>query len=539
MTVQNYILSIFIKNLTAIQIMKKSLLLITFILNSSIFFSQQMPIEFNSSQDNFIGFDGSSFATRNDPSDGANKVGEFYNNGTNINQGFYLDVPVNTDNQKTITLSFFSFDPSNHNILLKLEDQNKTNIQVKETFSTTAAQSWQSVTFDFSNATNSSNGNSEIASGTYSRIAIFIDYGFTTPGTYLIDDISNGESVTNPSDLDVNYTDLVWSDEFNGSGAINASKWHHQTVGPNGGRWYNNEIQHYTDSETNSFISNGNLNIVAKKETKTQNNVSLDYTSARLNSKYAFTYGRVDVKAKLPSGNGTWPGIWTLGKNINEPGAYWQTQGFANTNWPACGEIDIMEHGLHSTNEVSSALHTPSSSGNTSNTASKMLADVANDFHVYSMNWSPNQITFLIDDIAYYTYKPSDQNDATWPFNKEQFLLLNIAMGGYSGTPDSNFTQSSMIIDYVRVYQNTSAAGINEGFNSKFSVFPNPASDLISIHTNKLIDKVELYSVMGQLVFTEENITKYISTQQIKSGLYLIKIYSNDKITTKKILITK
>lgn len=519
--------------------MKKNLLLTILILQASITFSQQMPIDFNSSQDNFISFSGSGFSNRNDPADSSNKVGQFFNDGSNPSQGFYLDVPVNTDNQKTITLSFFSFDPSNHNILLKLEDQNKTNIQVKETFSITAAQSWQSVTFDFSNATNSSNGNSEIASGTYSRIAIFIDYGFTTPGTYLIDDISNGESVTNPSDLDVNYTDLVWSDEFNGSGAINASKWHHQTVGPNGGRWYNNEIQHYTDSETNSFISNGNLNIVAKKEAKTQNNVSLDYTSARLNSKYAFTYGRVDVKAKLPSGNGTWPGIWTLGKNINEPGAYWQTQGFANTNWPACGEIDIMEHGLHSTNEVSSALHTPSSSGNTSNTASKMLADVANDFHVYSMNWSPNQITFLIDDIAYYTYKPSDQNDATWPFNKEQFLLLNIAMGGYSGTPDSNFTQSSMIIDYVRVYQNTSTAGINEGFNSKFSVFPNPASDLISIHTNKLIDKVELYSVMGQLVFTEENITKYISTQQIKSGLYLIKIYSNDKITTKKILITK
>ena len=519
--------------------MKKNLLLTILILQASITFSQQMPIDFNSSQDNFISFSGSGFSTRNDPADSSNKVGQFFNDGSNPSQGFYLDVPVNTDNQKTITLSFFSFDPSNHNILLKLEDQNKTNIQVKETFSITAAQSWQSVTFDFSNATNSSNGNSEIASGTYSRIAIFIDYGFTTPGTYLIDDISNGESVTNPSDLDVNYTDLVWSDEFNGSGAINASKWHHQTVGPNGGRWYNNEIQHYTDSETNSFISNGNLNIVAKKETKTQNNVSLDYTSARLNSKYAFTYGRVDVKAKLPSGNGTWPGIWTLGKNINEPGAYWQTQGFANTNWPACGEIDIMEHGLHSTNEVSSALHTPSSSGNTSNTASKMLADVANDFHVYSMNWSPNQITFLIDDIAYYTYKPSDQNDATWPFNKEQFLLLNIAMGGYSGTPDSNFTQSSMIIDYVRVYQNTSTASINKGFNSKFSVYPNPTSDLISIHTNKLIDKVELYSVMGQLVFTEENITKYISTQQIKSGLYLIKIYSNDKITTKKILITK
>ena len=463
MTVQNYILSIFIKNLTAIQIMKKSLLLITFILNSSIFFSQQMPIEFNSSQDNFIGFDGSSFATRNDPSDGANKVGEFYNNGTNVNQGFYLDVPVNTDNQKTITLSFFSFDPSNHNILLKLEDQNKTNIQVKETFSITAAQSWQSVTFDFSNATNSSNGNSEIASGTYSRIAIFIDYGFTTPGTYLIDDISNGESVTNPSDLDVNYTDLVWSDEFSSAGAIDGNKWFHQTKIPSGGSWYNNEVQHYTNRTKNSYVEDGNLFIKAIKESFTDQGHTKQYTSARLNSKYAFTYGRVDVKAKLPFGKGTWPAIWTLGQNIPANGGYWQTQGYGQSNagWPICGEIDVMEHGLHQTNESSSALHTPSSYGDTINNAQKMLDDVANEYHIYSMNWSPNQITFLIDEVAFYTYKPSVKNDETWPFNNAQYLLLNVAMGGYAGEIVSNFTNSSMVIDYVRVYQNTSTANVD------------------------------------------------------------------------------
>ena len=172
--------------------MKKSLLLITFILNSSMFFSQQLPIEFNSSQDNFIGFDGSSFATRNDPLDGANKVGQFHNNGTNKNQGFYLDVSVDTDDQKIITLSFYSFDPNNHNILVKLEDPNKPNIQVKETFSITAAQNWQTITFDFSNAKNSVDGTAAAAYGIYSKIAIFIDYDVATAGTYLIDDISNG-----------------------------------------------------------------------------------------------------------------------------------------------------------------------------------------------------------------------------------------------------------------------------------------------------------------------------------------------------------
>ena len=244
------------------------------------------------------------------------------------------------------------------------------------------------------------------------------------------------------------------------------------------------------------------------------------------------------MKAKLPLGSGTWPAIWTLGRNINEDGGFWSTQ-FGETNWPACGEIDIMEHGLHNDNEVSSALHTPSSSGNTENTSKQILDDVTNNYHIYSMNWSPNQITFLIDDVAYYTYKPSTKNNNTWPFDTEQYLLLNVAMGGYAGEIASNFTNSSMVIDYVRVYQNVNTASINEDFNSNFSIYPNPASDLISIHTNKLIDKVELYSVIGQLVLAEENTTKRIYTQKVKPGLYLMKIYSDEKITTKKILIKK
>lgn len=536
MTVQNYILSNFTKK--RLRTMKKNLLLTILILQASITFSQQMPIDFNSSQDSFISFSGSGFSTRNDPADSSNKVGQFFNDGSNPSQGFYLDVPVNTDNQKIITLSFYSFDPNNHNILVKLEDPNKPNIQVKETFSITAAQNWQTITFDFSNAKNSVDGTAAAAYGIYSKIAIFIDYDVATAGTYLIDDISNGTSAPDPNVLDVIYTDLVWSDEFSSAGAIDENKWFHQTKIPSGGSWYNNEVQHYTNRTQNSYVEDGNLFIKAIKESFTDQGHTKQYTSARLNSKYAFTYGRVDVKAKLPLGSGTWPAIWTLGRNINEDGGFWSTQ-FGETNWPACGEIDIMEHGLHNDNEVSSALHTPSSSGNTENTSKQILDDVTNNYHIYSMNWSPNQITFLIDDVAYYTYKPSTKNNNTWPFDTEQYLLLNVAMGGYAGEIASNFTNSSMVIDYVRVYQNVNTASINEDFNSNFSIYPNPASDLISIHTNKLIDKVELYSVIGQLVLAEENTTKRIYTQKVKPGLYLMKIYSDDKITTKKILIKK
>ena len=125
---------------------------------------------------------------------------------------------------------------------------------------------------------------------------------------------------------------------------------------------------------------------------------------------------------------------------------------------PACGEIDIMEHGITSWRPpgyIQSALHTPSSYGNTTNIGGAIAANLGTDYHVYSMNWSPFQITFLLDGVAYYTYNPAVKTPSNWPFNAEQYLLLNIAMGGVAGTMPSNFTQAAMVVDYVRVYQNT------------------------------------------------------------------------------------
>jgi beta-glucanase (GH16 family) len=256
--------------------------------------------------------------------------------------------------------------------------------------------------------------------------------------------------------VDVVYNDLVWSDEFDVNGAVNATNWFHQTQLPAGGSWFNGEVQHYTDELTNSFVNGGFLNIVAKKESYTSQGVTKQYTSARLNSKFAFKYGRVDVRAKLPIQAGTWPAIWMLGKNVNEDGAFFDAA-FGTTNWPACGEIDIMEHGItpsQPTNYIQSALHTPSSFGNTSNIGGAIANNLGTDYHVYSMNWSPYQITFLLDGVAFYTYNPAVKTPSNWPFDLEQYLLLNIAMGGIAGTIDPSYTQSSMVIDYVRVYQN-------------------------------------------------------------------------------------
>jgi len=513
----------------------------------SVFTSaQQMPLNFENTNQTFNVFGGSSFSTRTDPADSGNTVGQFFNDGSSSTQGFYIDLvrSVDLNSNKEITLNFYSFDPNQHTILLKLENGTNANVEVLKTAPLGNGNTWQSLTFNFSNATESGTSNTVNATGTYTRLVIFIDINTTTSGTYLMDNISDGTTAQDPNELDVVYNDLVWSDEFDTNGAVDNTKWHHQTFGPNGGKWFNGEEQHYTDRTDNSRVENGNLIITAKKETRSQNGVTLNYTSARLNSKYAFTYGRVDVRAKLPFGDGTWPAIWTLGKNISEQGAWFQTQGFGSVSWPDCGELDIMEHGLHATNVVSSAIHTRSSFGATVNTSTKALADVANDWHVYSMNWSPNKIVFMVDGVGYYSYnKPANFVDSNndgindaWPFDEDQFLLLNVALGGIGGTIDPSFTESSMIIDYVRVYQNTGTASVDDVFSNKFRVYPNPAKDLVRIQTEEVIDKVEVYSVIGKKV-QQQSKTNQISTQNLQSGLYLLKIYADNKVVTKKLVV--
>ena len=421
---------------------------------------------------------------------------------------------------------------------------------MKTEFSVPSPSDWTTVIFDFSNANESLTGNPINATGSYNRITIFIDGGLTTPGTYVIDDITNGDVTppVNPHTIDVVYDDLVWSDEFDGilsnteKETINSVNWHHQTQLPIGGSWYNNEVQHYTNRIENSFVENGTLNISAIFEGRisdgqgyTDQGETKEYTSARLNSKFAFTYGRVDVRAKLPFGDGTWPAIWMLGKNINEDGAWWDLQGFGNTNWPDCGEIDIMEHGLHATNEVSVALHTPSSFGATVNNETKILTDVANNYHIYSMNWSPDKIVFLIDDVPFYTYNPANKNPTTWPFDAEQYLILNIAMGGAGGAIDPNFVESSMVIDYVRVYQN-SVLSDEDIAASEFKVYPNPAADNVNILSQLPIDRLELYNSIGQKIIAQNN-TLSIDVSSLRQGLYFLKIQSGNSVVTKKLLV--
>lgn len=247
------------------------------------------------------------------------------------------------------------------------------------------------------------------------------------------------------------FDTLVWSDEFDENGAINSEKWFQQTQLPAGGDWYGGLINHYTDRKENAYVKDGILNIVAKKEIFNDQGEIKEYTSARLNSKFTFTYGRVEVRAKLPMGIGTWPAIWMLNKNIDEPGAYWQKQGFGTTYWPVCGEVDIVEHWGKRQNYIQSAVHTASSAGDdVVNLGGKSVENVSNQFHVYSLEWYEDKMIFSVDGDEYYTYQPTIKDASTWPFISDQYLLLNIAI---EPDIDPSFEESAMEVDYIRVYQ--------------------------------------------------------------------------------------
>ena len=247
---------------------------------------------------------------------------------------------------------------------------------------------------------------------------------------------------------------LVWADEFETYGSVDEEKWFHQTQLPDGYSWFNNELQHYTDEIENSYVSDGNLKIVAKKENYTDQGHTKQYTSARLNSKFAFMYGKVEVRAKLPYGQGTWPAIWTLGKNVIESGSYWTNQGYGTTYWPNCGEIDIMEHWGTNQNYIQSATHTPSSYGATINHGGQNISTVSSEFHTYGLIWTEDELIFSVDEQVHYIYNPPLKDSETWPFDAEQFLLMNIAI---DQNITSNFQQSALEIDYVRIYQDVSS----------------------------------------------------------------------------------
>ena len=228
------------------------------------------------------------------------------------------------------------------------------------------------------------------------------------------------------------FEDLVWFDEFDGD-ALDTDTWNYETGnGTNG--WGNGEVQYYT--EDNVTVQDGNLVITARREAES----GFDFTSGRITTqdKYEFTYGRIEARAKMPAGGGTWPAIWMLGANFDEVG------------WPETGEIDIMEWVGNEPNRTSSALHFPGNSGGNAVVGDETINNATSEFHTYTAEWTEDNITFLLDGEVYFTF----ENDGSTPFNNDFFLIMNVAMGGgLGGTIAEDFQESSMEVDYIRVYQ--------------------------------------------------------------------------------------
>ena len=238
------------------------------------------------------------------------------------------------------------------------------------------------------------------------------------------------------------YT-LVWSDDFSGQGGPDATKWAYDT-GRNRNGWHNHELQYYSRDRTENAVQrDGRLIITARKESLSS---AADwgrqrYTSARLitRGKAKWTYGFFEVRARLACGKGTWPAIWMLG-----------SQG----DWPAGGELDIMEHIGHQAGRVFSTVHTAGGSGAAGTGAATQVPDACTAFHDYQMHWTKQGIRFGIDGVAHFEYLNPGTGPVRWPFDAPQFLILNIAIGGdLGGKVDDSIFPVHMEVEHVRVYQ--------------------------------------------------------------------------------------
>ena len=274
--------------------------------------------------------------------------------------------------------------------------------------------------------------------GSLNVVSGITTYKYANSGTYTVNVIAKNASgliITKSIQVTVVVAQTaIWSDEFNINGVPDPSKWTYD-LGANNG-WGNSEQEYYTNRPSNVSVQNGVLKITATKESYNGSS----YTSARIKSQglYAFTYGRIEISAKLPSALGTWPALWMLGSDIT------------NTAWPACGEMDIMEQKGNQLNKIYGTIHYPGHSGGGGIGSTLMISNSSTQFHKYTLDWSAAAIKMYVDNVLYLTVP----NTNSLPFNQNFFFILNVAMGGtFGGTIDPAFTSDSMEVDYIRVYK--------------------------------------------------------------------------------------
>jgi beta-glucanase (GH16 family) len=234
---------------------------------------------------------------------------------------------------------------------------------------------------------------------------------------------------------------LVWSDEFNYTGLPDSTKWKYD-VGGHG--WGNNELQYYTEKrKENAYVQDGNLIIEARKEDYEGKN----YSSARLLSKEGWTYGKFEIRARLPQGRGTWPAIWMLPDEWN----------LGSGGWPDNGEIDIMEHVGYRPNYIHGSVHCKAYYWRigTQKTDTLYIPGVMDDFHTYALEWNADSLSIFADGEKYLTFANEKEGWEKWPFFKNFHYVLNIAVGGDWGGAegvDESIWPQQMEIDYIRVY---------------------------------------------------------------------------------------
>jgi len=319
---------------------------------------------------------------------------------------------------------------------------------------------------------------------------------------------------------------LVWADEFD-LDTINAANWNFEIGNGNYG-WGNNELEYYTSRPENARIEDGKLVITAIKEKYN----GFDYTSSRMQTrnKASWKYGRIEMRAKLPQGRGTWPAFWMMPQN----------QVYGTKLWPDNGELDIMEYVGYMPDKVHGTVHTNKNYANSAVSNLITYYGVENDFHVYAVEWTPDSIRWYVDSYLYGTYLRNDRNWQYWPFDQKFYVILNFAVGGNWGGAegvDTTIFPQRYEIEYVRVYQKDYSNGVTKTTANNQIRYNNPVSD--NLHLSGL-DALKNYSlsiadIYGKIVFFQHYFLKPgldIDLSFLKAGIYYVVVRSSEILKT-------
>ena len=476
--------------------------------------AQNVEVDFETST-TWFGFDGGAFSTITNPHQNtlnqSNKVGRLIKGAGKSWAGAYYDVvePMDFITYNTFSLMVYAH-KNNAKLLLKVENKANGSINYTREKTLTKSNEWETLVFDFS----------QIPSNVYDRITLIFDNGTVGNGsldfTYYIDDIKlyrEGDALpecksnqTGNSPATSQY-ELVWADEFDQDGALCHKNWTYD-LGTGSQGWGNFEAQSYTNTQDNVYIENGILNIVALKNGNT-------YTSARIKTQQLFSlqYGKIEIRAKLPTTAGTWPAVWLLGSNNPEVG------------WPASGEIDIIEQFSNKSVNISTAHW--SNNGNHAEYGREATIPNPSGFNTYSLEWTSNKLLTRINN-AWAWEMTINSIDA---FHKNFFIIMNLALGGNKGAGniDPTFSQDALEIDYIRVYKNNQGSFTlsHKDFLPKhISVIPNRMGWLISSPNNP-INRINLYNLNGQLVGVyEPNTDNYtIKNEHLANNINFVELF--------------